>query len=293
MTGMCRNDAYEKRPHGRELAMDLQRLVVVTLCAASLAACERNTTGTPFEPNPLAAVRFLNAVPDTMQLDYRVVDIVTNAGMFDANFRGNQAQYVPILAGEHTIRVFLSDSDVTVAQVVVNETTFNFAEGKSYTFVHSGFMRAGQTPAVAAAIVEDAPPTPAAGKVAVRALNLAASLGAVDVFVGTTTSGLPSATARWANVAFGTYTPYVELDTAAYRVAATATGTTTPVLVANTAAPAGTAASGTSSAIAGVRMAGSALTIVVFPRSVAGSRAPQTTAYQSPSFAFLNDRRPQ
>jgi hypothetical protein len=94
-------------------------------------------------------------------------------------------------------------------------------------------------------------------------------------------------------VAFGTFTAYVELDTAAYRVAATATGTTTPLVVANTAAPTGSAASGTSSAIAGVKMAGSALTIVVLPRSVAGSRAPQTSAFTTPAVAFLNDRRPQ
>ncbi len=272
--------------------MSLQRLVLVTLCAASIAACERNTSGTPFEPDPLAAVRFVNAVPDTMAMDYRIVDIATNAGMYDAAFRGNQGFYNPILAGEHTIKVFLSSTDPAITQTVVNETTFNFVEGKSYSFVHSGFMRSGQTPAVAVAIVEDAAPTPAAGKIAVRALNLAAGLGGVDVFIGTTISGLPSATAQWANVAFGVFTAYVELDTAAYRVAATGAGTTTPLLVANTVAPAGLAASGTASAIAGVKMAGSALTIVVFPRSVAGSSAPQTSAFTTPSAAFLYDRRP-
>jgi hypothetical protein len=273
--------------------MNLRRLVLVALCAAPIVACERNTEGSPFEPDPLAAVRFVNAVPDTMQLDYRFVDFATNAGMYDANFRKVQEQYISILAGEHTLRVFLSDSEVTVAQMAVNETTFNFVEGSQYTFVHYGYMRSGQSPAAAVSVVEDSPPTPAAGRVAVRALNLASGLGAVDVFVGTTTTGLPSATATWASVAFGAFTPYVELDTAAYRVAATAAGTTTPLLVGNTAAPAGLAAGGTASAIAGVKMAGSALTIVVFPRSVAGSRAPQTTAFQSPSVAFLNDRRPQ
>jgi hypothetical protein len=146
---------------------------------------------------------------------------------------------------------------------------------------------------VAVSIVEDAPPTPAAGKVAVRALNLAAGLGGMDVFVGTATSGTPSATATWANVAFGAFTGYVELDTAAYRVAATAAGTVTPLVVANTAAPAGLAAGGTSSAIAGVKQPGSALTIVLLPRSVLGSRAPQSTAYTTPAVSFLNDRRPQ
>ncbi len=272
--------------------MKWSHFVLLSLCGVSLAACDRNTSGTPFEPDPLAALRFVNAVPDTMQLDYRIVDIVTNAGMFNANFRSNQAQYVPILAGNHTIRVFLSDSDVTVTQTVVNEGSYDFADGKHYTFIHSGFMRPGQTPGVSAAIVEDDPPTPGAGKVAIRVLNLAAGQGAIDVFLGTATSGLPAGTPKWTNVAFGTSTAYAEVDTAAYRVAATAAGTTTPLVVANTAAPKGSPASGTSSAITGVEMAGSALTIVVFPRSVAGSLAPQTSAFLAPAFAFLNDRRP-
>ncbi len=272
--------------------MKLQRLVLVAVGAACMAACERSTEGTPFEPDPLASVRFVNAVPDTMALDYRIVDIVSNAGMFDAGFRGSQVFYNPILAGERTIRVFLSSTDVTVAQTVVNETKFAFEEGKSYTLVHSGFMRSGQTPAAAVGVAEDAPPTPAAGKVVMRTLNLGAGLAALDVYVGTTTSGLPSGTPRWTNVAFGAFTPYVELDTAALRVAATATGTAAPLVVANTAAPAGSAATGTSSPIPGVRIAGSGITIVILPRSVAGSAAPQTTAFQSPAFAFLFDRRP-
>ncbi|HLB36487.1 MAG TPA: DUF4397 domain-containing protein [Gemmatimonadales bacterium] len=273
--------------------MRVLRLVSLAAIAASLTACERGTEGTPFEPDPLAAVRFINAVPDTMAMDYRFVDFVTNAGMYDATFRTNQAHYQPVLAGQHTIRVFLSSTDVTVAPTVVNETNFTFVEGKNYTFLHAGFMRAGQSPAVSVNVVEDSPPTPTAGRIALRAVNLAAGLGAMDVFVGTATSGLPSATARWSNVAFGAFTPYVELDTAAYRVAATASGTTTPLVVANTAAPAGSAATGTSSAITGVRISGSALTIVLLPRSVAGSPAPQTSAYTSPAFVFLNDRRPQ
>ncbi len=273
--------------------MRLLRLIPLAALAASVAACEKGTEGTPFEPDPAASVRFINAVPDTMPMDYRFVDFVTNAGMFGATFRTNQAQYYAVLAGQHTIRVFLSDSNLTVAQTVVNETTFEFVQGKLYTFVHSGFMRSGQTPAVTASIVEDAPPTPAAGKIALRALNLAAGLSAVDVFVGTTTSGLPAATPRWSNIAYGAFTSYAEVDPAAYRVAATAAGTTTPLLVANTAAPPGDTAIGKSSPITGVRIAGSVLTVVVLPRSVAGSAAPQTSAYQSPAVVFLNDRRPQ
>ena len=273
---------------------NLNRLVLVSLVAGGVAACDNGYDPNPVETVPLASVRFINAVPDTMAMDYRFVDHLTNAGFFDAAFRANLAHHQPLEAGSHTFRVFLSSTDVTIASTVVNETTFDFTAGGRYTVIHSGYMRSGSAPAATVSIVEDDAPTPAAGRVALRALNLAGDLGGLDIFLGTasTAGQTPAAAATWSNVGFGSFTSYVEADTAALRVAATAPGTTTPLLVANTAAPAGAAATGTSSAITGVRIAGSVLTVVILPRSVAGSMAPQTTAFQSPAFTFLNDRRP-
>ena len=42
----------------------------------------------------------------------------------------------------------------------------------------------------------------------------------------------------------------------------------------------------------GSTVAGTALTAVVFPRSVAGSKAPQTAAFQVPAITFMWDKRP-
>ncbi len=274
----------------------LHNLALASLLAGGVAACDNGYDPMPVETVPLAGVRFVNAVPDTMAFDYRFVDFLTNAGFFDAAFRASQAVYAPVETGTHTFKVFLSSTDVTVASQYVNETTHNFVEGGRYTVIHTGYMRSGGSPAAAVTVVEDNAATPGAGKVALRALNLAGNLAALDVFVGTTTgSGLPAATATWTNLAYNTFTPYVDFDTTGLRVAATATGTATPLLVANTAAPAGAAAISSplpQSAIAGVRIAGSAMTIVILPRSVAGSMAPQTSAYTVPAFAFLTDRRP-
>jgi len=271
--------------------MRLLHMGLLCAFAGGVAACDQGTEGTPFEPEPLAAIRFVNAVPDTMGMDYRFVDFVTNAGMFGATFRTRQEQYRPFGVGNHTIKVFLSSTDPAIASQVVTEVTQDFADGGRYTFVHSGFMRSGSSPVAAATILEDSPPTPGAGKVGLRVLNLGAGIGNLDIFVGTTaTAGqTPSAAATWTGVAYGAATPYVELDTAGLRVAATAAGTTTPLVVANTAAPTGSPASGGADAIAGVRMAGSVLTMVVLPRSVAGSMA---ASFTTPAFGFLNDRRP-
>jgi hypothetical protein len=264
---------------------------VAALCALAggLAACDDGTEGTPFEPEPLAAIRFVNAVPDTMAMDYRFTTAVLNAGMYDATFRTVQENYVPFPAGNYTITVFLSSNDPAIAQQVIATVTDDYADAGRYTFVHSGALRAGSATAT---ILEDNATAPAAGKVALRVLNLGAGMGSLDVFVGTTGTGLPSGAASWTNVAFGAATGYVEFDAAALRVAATATGTAAPLVVANTAAPAGSAATGVQSAIPGVQQVGSVLTVVILPASTPGSMAPQTSAYQVPAFRFLVDRRP-
>lgn len=257
-----------------------------------IAACDEGDSTSPPPNLPTAAIRFINAVPDTMAMDYRFVDLVTNAGMFGAAFRANQAVYVPLLAGDHTFRVFLSDSTPAIASTVVEEQSFTYAADESYTVVHAGFMRTGSSPAATVSVQQDNPPTPATGRVGLRVLHLGAGMGALDIFVGTTsTSGqTPAASPTWTNVSYGQTTAYVDVDTAALRVAVTATTTTTPLVVANTAAPAGAPASGTSSATPGVRIAGSVLTVVILPASVPGSMAPQT--FTVPAFAFLTERRP-
>lgn len=273
----------------------LRNVALISALAGAVVTCDEGTETTPFDPVPLAAVRFVNAVPDTMGLAYRFVDIVTNAGMFAADFRASQAQYLPIEAGQHTFRVFLDPTTFTpndtIASTVVNETTFNFVDGGRYTVLHGGFMRSGSTPPAAVTVVEDNAPTPAAGRVALRALHLGAGMNPVDVFVGTnsTADETPSAAATWTSLTYGEFTPYVEFDTAGLQVAATDVGTATPLVVANTAAPAGSPPTGTSSAITGVRMAGSVITIVILPPSVPGSMARQ---FAAPGVVFLNDRRP-
>lgn len=259
-----------------------------------IAACDEGDSTSPPPNVPTAAVRFINAVPDTMGLDYRFVDVVTNAGMYLAPFRTLQAHHQTLPAGEHTFRVFLNNGsgDPAILSTVVHEQTFTYAEDVSYTVVHSGFMRAGSTPAATVTVQQDNPAVPAAGRVGLRVMHLGAGMGPVDVFVGTnsTADQTPAATPTWTSVSYGQSTAYVEMDTAALRVAVTAPATTTPLLVSNTAAPAGSHASETSSAITGVRIAGSVLTVVILPPSVAGSMAP--AGFTTPAFAFLNDRRP-
>jgi hypothetical protein len=238
----------------------------------------------------------VNAVPDTGQQDIRVVDIVSNAGLYDANFRGSTMFYQAIEAGSRSLRIFNSSTDPVVAQTIIGETSLSLSAGTNYTFIHQGFARTGQTPARQTVLLTDAPPTPAAGQVAVRAIHAGAGMGAVDVFFvkrtvnPTTADSLPD-TPHVANLTYGNASAYVSVAADgtgdALRAVITTTGTKTALATVN--APVGVAGSATVKPIAGATQAGSVMTAVLVPPSVTGSQA---TSFTTPGAVYLVDRRP-
>src|SRR5690348_3293516 len=260
---------------------------------ALVAACQRDATFTePIPPN--AAIHWVQAVPDTMTEDIRVIDIVSNAGLYQASFRGANTFYQGIQAGSRRIRIFNHSTDPTIAQQVLVDTTIDFTATDSVTFIHMGFARAGSTPARQVRLFADKAPDPGAGNVGIRVIHAGAGLGAVDVFVirrpqDTLALGTPFAS----NIAYNgvsTYTAQAaDTGAQAMRVIVTGTGTTTPIL-ANVALPTGVVADTVThiNPIAGARIVGSVMTAVIVPRSVAGSAAPQ--AFTTPSAIILVDR---
>lgn len=282
------------------------------ICAAAVAVLGCNKEATFVEPIPdYAAIHWLNAVPDTGQQDIRVVDIVSNAGLFDVNFRGANMFYQPIESGARTVRIFNSSSVDTIASQVLQETTVNTTVGQGYTFIHAGFARTGGTPARTVLVIPDNPAAPAAGDVGVRFINAAAGLGNLDFNVirkGSDT--LPDLPLR-GNIAFGaaaTYAgvkadsmrvfhPRAGVDSIVFydtlRVVVTAVGTKAPVLF-TTVLPLGSpnTINQVVQPIAGAAIAGSVITTVAVPRSVALSQAPQTAAFLVPAGVVFVDRRP-
>ena len=248
-------------------------------------ACKKDATF-PEPAAAKAALTWANAVSDTGQLDFRIVDIPTNAGFPDANFRAALVYPQGIEAGTRHIKVFQSDSFVQNSKVVILDTSFTFQANQAYSFTLSGFARTGKTPALTGRIESLAPPTPAAGQFAIRVLNLAPSLaGATPALTDTTVaadayvrplSTLPSGTPDVGNAAFGQPTAYVSLDTATfYTISLTPTGAATPVFV-QAALPHGVLGTGVSNPIGGSGVAGTVMTAIIVPRSTAASRAPQT-----------------
>lgn len=279
------------------LRMSPTRNVLMIAAALGAAACTKD--GGPFLAPvvPLAYTRFISAVPDTFATDWRFVDAIANSptAILQA-FRGF-TPYQATAPGPRRLRIFPNPGGTVVPLGVVTQvmidTLLTFAENKYYTIIHVGLSRTGSTPADQVIVLEDAIPENIGTQIAVRAVNIGLGLGSLDVYSAASTTAPLPASANFANLAYGAQSAYAIMAPGALALRVTAAGTNTPVL-ANFAAPAGAVADPANllTTIGGAAQPGSAFTAFIFPRSVAGTTAPQTTAFQSSAIIYLIDRNP-
>ncbi len=279
----------------------MTRLQFSLCCVLALAVgCKKDATFTEPEP-PQAALHWIHAVPDTGEMDMHAVDIISNAGLYDAVFRGSNMFYQGMDAGTRQIRVFMSSPNPAITGVPILDTTIAFTSPNSYTVIHTGFARTGSNPGRVLWVVPDAAADPGAGNVGIRILHAGVGMANVDVNITRRATDTLPDTPAVANLAYkgiGTYfartrdtvlTSGVAADS--MRVVVTAAGSKTPVLF-SIKLPRGTAGTTTSNPIAGASVAGSVITAVIVPASVVGSTAPQGGAFAAPSAVFLVDKRP-
>jgi hypothetical protein len=277
--------------------MRITRFALVGALLLGAAACQTDDGGpVTSKIPPLAFVRYINAVPDTNNLTVRWVDQLEFSPMTFVNvpFRGLGAGgYQGLEAGSRHFRVFTYDprlsggnTDAVTAQMA--DTTFDFVAGQYYTILHLGYARTGQTPAQRVYILNDALPA-ANTLVSVRAIHAAIGVGAVDVFATAATgTALAGLTPAFTNVAYNSTTAYANVAVSSFGAAqVAATGTTTSLAAG--AAPAGVAGTTSADPIAGSTVAGSVLTAVAFPASVAGSPA---ASFATPGIVWYSDRQP-
>ena len=283
-------------------------LSLVCLSAVIAAGCSQKEVY-PTALVPTAGVRFINAVPDTAGgygLDLRFVDILESNAQFRMNFRSGPAtaggvtasagvQYKAARAGQRHFRIFLSDTIQAAASTVLKDTTVTLEAGKNYTALLMGYARTGQTPAMQLLFFEETVADPGAN-VAVRVINTTGA--AIDVRQYVSGGTLPVA-ATWANVAAMSVSTHITTAPAQIRFNVQPAGGGT-ALFADGLALLGSPAFSTAGAsgrldveaLPGTTIAGSAVTFIVFPRSVAGARTPQTAAFQVSAGASVWDRRP-
>ena len=246
------------------------------------------------EDIPTAGVRFIHAVPDTGAMDFRPVDIVENSTFYGVGFRGTSLLfYKNARAGARHFRIFLSpdlaltaEQQQAMASTVVKDTTVTLEAGHRYTFILWGFSRPGSTPGMKLDVIDDNPADPGA-QVALRLVNAAAGLGAIDGRFYTT-GGTPPTAPSWAAVPELSASAYVSTAPGSIRYNVRSAGSATN-LFADATALAGVAATVDLEAQPGTTIAGSAVSGFVFPRSVAGSKAANFT---TPGIIFVWDRRP-
>lgn len=275
--------------------MKFSRFGLIAVASLATIACQTDDGAlTPTEIPPLAFVRYINALPDTLATTIRFTDQVEFSPMTWTNvpFRGLGAgNYQGTQAGSRAFTVFTYRFANNIADgpgntTVLGSTTHNFEAGKYYTVIFSGFARAGGAPAKEIRIMEDVVPTPGA-QIAVRAMHAGSGIGGVDVYLTPTTTTAISGAPAIPGLAFGAVSAYATRAPGAFAVRLTAAGSTTPLVSAG--APAGTAGTSTADPIGGAAIPGSVITAVAFPSSVSGSPA---AASANPTVLFFIDRHP-
>jgi len=280
-------------------------LSVVCLVAGAAGACHPEQI-IATENIPTAGVRFINAVPDTggaYGLDMRFVDIVENSAQFRIGFRNGpqtsagitgsaQVEYKPSRAGARHFVIFLDDSISAIAQKVLKDTTVTLEAGKNYTALLWGQARPGGATVMKLSFFEETVPDPGAN-VSLRVINTTGAPIDVSQYLK---GGTVPASPTWSSVPAMSISSYVNVPPGAIMYNVRAAGSATTMFT-DIQALLGTPASSSAGAagkldmapIPGTSVAGSAVTLVVYPASVVGSPAKQ---FATPGGAFIWDRRP-
>lgn len=278
--------------------MRLTKFAPLGLALAALAACGEasNDPTTPNTPS-LAFVRYINAVPDTLNTTVRFIDQVAYSPMTFVNvpFRGlGQGNYQPTQVGARRFRVFTAETADPVLgfspaanTVVLVDTTITFEAGKYYTLLHAGFARAGSTPRQRIVVINDNLPTPGA-QIAVRAIHAAFGVGTVDIYATPTATSPLTGTPLFRGVATEAVSAYQNVAPGAFAAQIAAAGSTESLVAA--AAPAGTAGTTAADPIGGATIAGSVITAVAFPATPANKIT--VPRFTTPGIVYFIDRHP-
>lgn len=283
-------------------------LHLTTLCLAAGVASACKPADTITNPiGPTAGVRFINAVPDTgaaFGLDFRFVDIVENSDAFRIGFRDNpqtsggvtasaQIQFKAAKAGERHFRIFLDDTLQAVASTVLKDSTVTLEASHNYTFLLWGNARSSGSDKMRLTVIDETVADPGT-QVALRVINTtSAPIDASYYVSGGSVPGAPT----WPNLGGYSISTYVTAAPNQIKFNIRPAGSAS-TLVADQLAligqPAGTATAGCvvgvdCTSTPGTTVPGSAVTIVVFPASVAGSKA---VSFSTPGTTFMWDRRP-
>ena len=290
----------------------MRRIVKLSLLclAASAGACSTPDLVIPTEVLPYAGVRFINAVPDSsgaFGMDFRFVDLLESNAHFRITFRNGGTSIAPAIQykgareGSRHFNIFLDDTIQAIASTVVVDQTVTLVKEHNYTALLQGNGRSTGTDKMRLDFYEEDVTAPAAGKIKLRAINTTSNDIDVWAYNNSGTAPALTSTPTWTVPAY-TRSAYVEVDSGSYSFQVK-NSTAATALFANTTSILGSLPTCSGQvctagqfpdidAAPGTRVPGSAITGIIFPRSVAGSRAPQSSAFTSPAITYMWDKRP-
>ncbi len=266
------------------------RLAMMFVAVGAVAACSTPDQIITAPDIPTAGVRFINAVPDTNNMDFRFIDLVENSAHYKIGFRNSpstsggvtastQIEYKNTQAGSRHLRIFLNDTLQSVASTILKDTTVTIQAGKLYTAIMYGSARAGNMKFL---FLEENIPDPGSN-VGLRVLNT--TTGTVEVRTYPTSGVVPAAATF--TVPTMSFSAFVNATPGQirYNVQPPGGGTTiVPDGLALIGAPATVDIEG----VPGTTQAGSAVTAIIFPPSTPGSKAVQ---FAAPGMSFMWDKR--
>lgn len=152
-------------------------------------------------------VRLLNATRSYSQLDLTVNDKTINSKVAYAS----AGEYGTVDTNSTATKVLTSDVGTSISA-----TTPTLTGGSNYTYISYGFAGAIRT-----TLLQEAETVPEANKAKLLVLNLAPDAGALDVYVTTATESLDTATALSTNLAGGSGSGYIQINSGTFRVRVT------------------------------------------------------------------------
>ena len=267
------------------------RIAAAVLATGLLAACSQDTGPTVNTLGPRARVRVINAVPDTLAMDYRFVDSVEAPIELGLVFRGASG-YQPFKAGTRVLRAFAaSQSPAIVFGAPILDKQVVLEADKYYTLIHVGLANTAGGAGDSIIVILDSIPTlgQLGAGIAVRGIHAIPGVGSVDVFTTRTAAAALPATPAFAGLTYGKSTPYIKFtapDSVAARISVTGAA---PAVVLTAQAMVGQAGTTQVNPIGGSRVAGTTLSAVAFPAGL-GARATGTAT--APSVVWFVDGDP-
>jgi len=162
-------------------------------------------------------IRMMNAVPDESNLAL-LIDGTSVAGSVAY---GTSTSYMKVSSGSRHVQI-----EPSGATNVIIDQNLTIASGTDTTVIAENFS----TNPASALVLTDDNSAPSSGNFKLRIVNVAPSLGPVDVYVVAPGTDLNTVSATVTNLAFGTSTSYQSLSAGAYEIELTNVGAKFPVI---------------------------------------------------------------